>query len=80
MSSSKASNDLSDLIELVIKAMFGIVIVYLVAQALIEIVAGELAAQIIPTILGIAILFAVVVSKRVREEILAFGRNGRGRK
>jgi len=76
----KASNDLSDLIELVIKAMFGIVIVYLVAQALIEIVAGELAAQIIPTILGIAILFAIVVSKRVREEILAFGRNGRRRK
>ena len=30
----KASNDLSDLIELVIKSMFGIVIVYMLAQAL----------------------------------------------
>ena len=70
----QASNDLGYLLELVLKAMFGIVIVYLVAKALIEIVAGPLAANIISAILGIAMLFAVVVSKRVREEIMSFGK------
>jgi len=68
------TTDLGDLIELVIKAMVGIVIVYLIAKALIEIVAGPLAAQIISAVLGIALLFAIVVSKRVRNEVLSFGR------
>lgn len=70
---ANVSNDLSELLELVVKAMFGIVIVYLIAKALIETIAGPSAAQIIAAILGIALLFAIVVSKRVREEIIGFG-------
>ncbi|MBA7676588.1 hypothetical protein ES703_84832 [subsurface metagenome] len=71
----EATRDLEDLIELVFKAMFGIIIVYLIAKALIEIVAGPQAAKIISAVLGIAILFAIVVSKRVRDEILDFGKS-----
>lgn len=71
----KASNSLGNLIELVIKAMFGIVIVYLIAKALIDVVINDkLAAQIIAAVLGLSVLFAIVVSKRIRKEILSFGK------
>lgn len=73
----KATRDLGDLMGLVVKAMFGIVIVYLIAKALIETIAGPQAAKIISAVLGIAILFAIVVSKRVREEILNFRKSRR---
>lgn len=68
------SRELGSLIELVVKAMLGIFVVYFIARELISIVAGDLAAKIISVILGLAILFAVVVSKRVREDILHFGK------
>jgi hypothetical protein len=71
---TKTTRDLGDLIELVVKAMFGIVIVYLIAKALLESVAGPEAAKILSAVLGIAILFSVVVSKRVRAELSAFGK------
>lgn len=67
-------NDLGELVELVIKAMFGIVIVYLVAQELIKIIWNEGAARIISIILGLVFLFATVISKRIRKEILDFGK------
>jgi hypothetical protein len=70
----RASYHLGNLIELVIKSMFGIVVVYLIADALIKMVVGDLAAKIISSILGLVILFAIVVSKRIRKEILSFGR------
>ena len=70
----KTSHELSSLIELVIKAMFGIVIVYMIAQTLLETIAETSTAKVISAIIGIALLFAVVVSKRVREEILEFGK------
>ncbi|MFH1181382.1 MAG: hypothetical protein V1702_00320 [Candidatus Woesearchaeota archaeon] len=70
----QTSIDLSYLLELVVKAMFAIVIVYLLAKSLIEIVAGPGAAKIISPILGIAGLFVVIVNKRVRDEIMAFGK------
>lgn len=71
----KASYSLGNLLELVIKAMFGIVIVYLIAKELVKIVIGnDLAAQVISAVLGITMLFAIIVSKRVRNEILSFGR------
>lgn len=73
-STRKASRDLGDLVELVVKALFSIVIVYLIAEALIKIIVGEQAAKIIAAVMSIALLFSVVVSKRVRDEILAFGR------
>jgi len=69
----KTSYELGALLELVIKAMFGIVIIYLVAKALIEIIVGPQGAKVISVILGLAILFAIVVSKRVRNEVLSFG-------
>jgi hypothetical protein len=69
----KASYGLGNLIELVVKAMFGIVIVYLITKELLKLVIGDLGAQIISIILGLTILFAVVVSKRIRKEILSFG-------
>ena len=70
----RASNDLSDLLELVIKGMFAITIVYLVAKTLIEIIVGPFAAKIISLILGINLLFGIVVSKRISKEILSFGK------
>lgn len=71
----ETTRDLGDLIELVVKAMFGIVIVYLIAKALVPLVVGPgQTANIISAVLGIALLFAIVVSKRVRNEILSFGR------
>jgi len=69
----KASNELGELFKLVVKAMFSIVFVYLIAQALLETIAGESVAKVISAILGIALLFAVVVSKRVQKEIRYFG-------
>ncbi len=72
----EATRDLGDLLELVVKSMSAIVIVYLIAKALLPLVVGSgLATNIISAILGIAFLFSVVVSKRVRNEILAFGAN-----
>lgn len=68
-----ASRQLNHLIEFVVKAMVGIVIVFLIAQTLITIVAGPQVGKIISIILSIALFFAVIVSKRVRDEILAFG-------
>jgi O-antigen/teichoic acid export membrane protein len=73
----KASYSLGNLIELVLKAMVGIVVVYLLAKELLKLVFGESSAQIISAILGIVMLFAVIVSKRVRKEILHFGNGGR---
>ena len=70
----RASYSLGNLIELVVKAMFGIVIVYLIADALIKMIVGDLAAKIISAVLGLAFLFAIIVSKRIRKEILSFGR------
>lgn len=73
----KASYQLGNLIELVVKAMFGIVIIFLIARELLKLVVGESAAQIISVILGIVILFATIVSKRIQKEILHFGNGGK---
>ena len=75
----KVIRNLGDLVELVVKAMFSIVIVYLIAKALIETIAGEQAAKVISAILGIGGLFIVIVSKKVREEILKFGKKNEKR-
>ena len=70
----RLSEDISDLAELVIKSMVLIVIVVLVAKALLGIlIESSIAANIISYVLGIAGLFAVVVSKEVRKEILNLG-------
>lgn len=72
----ETTNDLVDLIELVIKAIVGIVVVYLVAKALLPLIVGSgPTADIISGILGIVLFFVVIVSKRVRNEILSFGKN-----
>ena len=70
----QTSNDLGDLLELVVKAMFAIVIVYLIAKALVPLVVGPgPVANIISAVFGIAFLFAIVVSKRVRNDLVNFG-------
>lgn len=69
----RASLDLGYLIEFVVKAMFGIVIVYLIAKTLIDTIVGPSASKIVAEILSIALLFALIVSKRVRDEIMSFG-------
>ncbi len=65
----KLTDDIVDLAELVIKVMVLIAVVYLVAEALI----GTVPAQIGAVILGLAIIFIIVTSKKVREAILSFG-------
>ena len=68
------SNDIGDLAELVIKSMVLIVVVVLVAKALLPLLIEDpTIAKYASYLLGIAGLFAVVVSKEVRKEILNLG-------
>ncbi len=68
------NKDIGDLAELVIKSMFLIVIVILIAKALLPLLIGDSTiAKYASYVLGIAILFAIVVSKEVRKEILRLG-------
>lgn len=70
----QTTRDLGYLVELVVKGMIGIFIVYFIAKTLIELVVGPEAAKIISVILGLAIFFAIIVSKRIRREISEFGK------
>ena len=68
------SNNIGDLAELVIKSMFLIVIVVLVAKALLPLLIEDpTIAKYASYILGITGLFVIVVSKEVRKEILNLG-------
>lgn len=70
----KLMKDIGDLAELVIKSMFLIVIVVLIAKALLPLLIEDpTIAKFASNILGLAGLFAVVVSKKVRQEIKDFG-------
>lgn len=72
----KLSNDITDLAELVIKSMFLIVIVALVAkELLLVLIKDQVIIKYTPYILGITGLFVIIVSKEVRKEILNLGHN-----
>ncbi len=80
-STRQLSLDLSDLTELVIKAMFFIVIVILIAQQLIRMLGADtLTSNIISIILGIAMIFSIIISKRIKEEIISFGKSRKSSK
>lgn len=69
-----ASRDLGFLVELVVKAMICIVIVYLVAVTLLPIVGiTGIASKVCAALLDIVLVFVAGVSKRVRKEVMAFG-------
>ena len=65
----KTGNEIVDLAEMVIKTMFMIVIVYLVAEALF----GTVPANVGTVVVGLGGVFILVSSKKARKEVLSFG-------
>jgi len=68
------THDLEDLATLVIKAMVLIVIVVIMAKELLGILLGDDLGRWASYLMGITSLFVIVVSSKVRREIVNFGK------
>jgi len=66
----KTTDTITDLAQLAVRSMILITVVALVGKAMLQILVGESLANLGAVIIGIVSVFAIVVSKRVRQEIL----------
>jgi hypothetical protein len=70
----KLTNDITDLGELIIKSLFIITMVVLMAKTLLPIIFGEtIFVKYASYLIGVIGVFIIVVSKEVRKEILNLG-------
>ena len=70
----KVTEDLGDLTELVFKSIIAIVFVVFTAKVLLPFILDKTVSEVSSYIIGLVLLFCIIVSKRVRREILVFGK------